>query len=230
LGRTIEERAEEIRASLLADARLGKHVSRQPIPKVHRGSEGVWLIILGQDPTTRKPSSGVPVTTVLDLDHHGSLRLYLTQICGGLGIDLNQHVYATNYLKNFFVKPPNEIREIDVFEEFFSRWLPLLQEELAEFPGVPVITLGESLLKALVRGDASPCVRDYWGYTPRWNSGERSPFRFLKPSENRLGRVIFPFPHQPSIRKQFYRETFGDYVAFARGNSGLTECSYPVRR
>ncbi len=154
MGWTIEERAEEILANLLADARLRIYVREQPIPKVHRGSEGVWLVFLGQDPTTRRPSSGPIITKVLDLDHHGSLRLYLTQICGGLGIDLNQHVYATNYIKNLFARPPTEIREIDVFHEFSGWWLQLLEEELAEFPGVPVITLGELLLRVLVRGGA----------------------------------------------------------------------------
>lgn len=230
MKRTIEERAEDILNSLLADAHLARYVSNLRIPRVHQGSEGVWLIILGQDPTTRSFSSRAPTRTVLDLDRQGNLRRYVAEICGGLGLDLNQHVYATNYLKNLFVRPPTEIREIDVFDRFSRWWLPLLLEELAQFPGVPVITLGQPLLAALVRESAGPRVRDYWGYTRGWKSGERGSFQFLKPNQNRLGRVVFPFPHQPTTRKRFYRETLGDYIVFVRRNCGLRECSYPVRR
>jgi hypothetical protein len=31
-----------------------------------------------------------------------------------------------------------------------------------------------------------------------------------------LNRTVFPFPHQPSVRKAFYRERLADYVAFVR--------------
>ena len=33
---------------------------------------------------------------------------------------------------------------------------------------------------------------------------------------NRVHRVLFPYPHQPSLRKLFYRERLGEYTAFFR--------------
>jgi len=74
MKRTIEKRAEDILDNLLADAHLGSYVSNLRIPRVHQGSEGVWLIILGQDPTTRSFSSRAPTRTVLGLDRQGNLR------------------------------------------------------------------------------------------------------------------------------------------------------------
>jgi len=32
------------------------------------------------------------------------------------GLDLDQNIYATNYFRNFFIKPPTQIEEINVFE------------------------------------------------------------------------------------------------------------------
>jgi len=193
----------------LVDSTLG-------IPEPFRGQGEIRLIVLGQDPTVKNPHSRRRIKTVLNLDTSGSLRAYLSRICEGLRLNLDQHVYATNHLKNFFVEPPTQIEEIDVFEVFGPIWLPLLQQELASFPEAPVITLGQPLLGALVCGDASPLVRDYWGYTPGWKSGDTGPFRHLAPRENLLQRTVFPFPHQPSIRKQFYRDRLADYTAFVR--------------
>jgi uracil-DNA glycosylase len=204
-------------SELKANPKLRRYVdSTLDIPEVFRGKGEIRLVVLGQDPTVKDPVSRRSINTVLNLDKGGNLKAYLSRICEGLGLELDQHVYATNYLKNFFVEPPTQIDEIDIFQLFGPIWLPLLQAELALFPQAPVITLGEPLLTALVRGDASPRVRDYWGYTPRWKSSETGPFRHLAPRANVLERTVFPFPHQPSIRKQFYRERLGDYTAFVR--------------
>jgi hypothetical protein len=212
-----EQRATELLKDLTADPDLGHLVDGAlGMPKAFQGSGKIHLVILGQDPTVKDPRSRATIKTVLNLDRRGSLRNYLVQVCHDLGLDLDQNVYATNYLKNFFVKPPTQIKEIDVFREFAPVWLPLLRTELATFPQVPVIALGQPLLSALVSKDASPLVRDYWGYTPRWKSGETGPFRRLEPDQNHLARVIFPFPHQPSIRKQFYKERLKDYTAFVK--------------
>jgi len=213
----VEQRAKEVLIGLASNPHLSRFVdSTLDIPRVYRGSGEIRLIVLGQDPTVKNVRSRATIKTVLNLDRRGSLRNYLAQICSDLGLDLGQNVYATNYLKNFFIKPPTQIKEINVFQEFSRIWLPLLLDELAMFPHEPIITLGEPLLSALVHKGASPRVRDYWGYTPRWKSGETGPFRCVEPNENHLGRFIFPYPHQPSIRKRFYRERLRDYTAFVR--------------
>lgn len=218
----LEWRAREVvRKLVTADTDLAGFVDATlDPPGVFRGSGPIRLIILGQDPTVKNPRGRARVKTVLNLDKQGSLRTYLVQVCEGLGLDLDKHVYATNYLKNFFVEPPTRIEETDILELFGPIWRPILEEELGLFPGVPVITLGQPLLAALVYESASPLVRDYWGYTPDWKSGETGPFRCLESKENRLGHLVFPFPHQPSIRKRFYKSRLDDYLAFAR--SGLT--------
>jgi len=142
--------------------------------------------------------------------------VYVARICAGLGLNLRKDVYATNLVKAFFVRPPTQIKEVDVLAQSLPWWLPLLREELAAYAGVPVIALGEPLLKQLVVGDASEKVRDYWGYTEDWQHGETGPFHYLEASANRLGRTVYPFPHQPSIRTSFYKARLESYLAFVR--------------
>jgi hypothetical protein len=213
----IQNKARGMLKAIASDPELSRFIDiTLDIPSVFRGSGEIRLIVLGQDPTVKNPRSRARIKTVLNLDRQGGLCRYLEQICERLGLDLGLDVYATNYLKNFFVKPPTQIEEINVFEVFGPIWLPLLRDELASFPGIPVITLGEPILSTLVREGANPYVRDYWGYAPAWKSGEARPFSFLMPEGNQLDRKMFPFPHQPSIRKRFYSERFEDYAAFVR--------------
>jgi hypothetical protein len=213
----IHQEATKVLTQLQADPNLARFVHPTlGIPEVYHAKGEIRLIVLGQDPTVKNPRSLSAIKTVLNLDKRGSLRNYLSRVCEGLGLDLDQNVYATNFLKNFFVKPPTQIEEIDIFDVFRPSWLPLLQEELALFPRATVITLGEPLLAALVLGDASPQVRDYWGYTALWKSGETGPFNYVAAENNRLGRTLFRFPHQPSIAKRFYAERLADYTAFVR--------------
>jgi hypothetical protein len=119
------------------------------------------------------------------------------------------------------VEPPTQITEMDVLTEASGWWLALLLDELSEFSGVPVIALGQPLLGLLTTGDASRLVRDYWGYRPGWQSGDKGEFCSLAPGQNRLGRVVFPFPHQPSIAKLFYKEHMDDYIAFVKRTAGF---------
>jgi len=213
----IPGRATAVLRELKADPKLRRFVDcTLDIPEVFRGEGEIRLIILGQDPTVKNPASRRAIKTVLNLDKGGQLRDYLSRICELLGLSLDEHVYATNYLKNFFVNPPTQIDEIDVFQGFGPIWLPLLRDELALFMRAPVITLGQPLLAALVRVEASPRVRDYWGYTPDWKSGDSGPLHYLAPQDNWLGRTVFPFPHQPSIAKQFYAERLASYTSFVR--------------
>ena len=213
---TIDQKAREVLDNLASNPRLNHFIDCQlPIPQTYRGTGPIKLIILGQDPTANNVKSRATITTVLNLDKPGNIYNYLSRICNRLDFDL-ENIYASNYLKNFFKDPPTQITEIDVFKEFAPYWFPLLREELAQFPQVPIIILGEPLLSAIVCGGASPCVRDYWGYKPDWKSGEKGTYCCLEPDKNILGHVVFPFPHQPSIGKQFYAERFGSYVTFVK--------------
>jgi len=130
-------------------------------------------------------------------------------------------VYATNLFKNFFIDPPTQIKEINIFLTFLPYWLPLLKDELAHYPKAPVISLGEPLLQTIVSGNVSAKVRDYWGYTKEWKAGKIGPFKHLLAEDNNLGRIIFPYPHQPSIRKQFYRENLTQYTKYMKLNTNL---------
>jgi hypothetical protein len=156
------------------------------------------------------------VKTVLNLDKKGRLLNYLAGLAQGIGLDLSENVYATNYLNCFFTHPPTQIKEIDIFRVFGPYWLPLLLDELKEFAGVPVVALGEPLFFALRRPTARPRLRDYWGYKVGWQAKGFGLMAHLAPEENVLGRVIFPFPHQPSIRKTFYKARMADYLGHAR--------------
>jgi hypothetical protein len=217
----IELKAETILQSLKDNPQLQKYVDPllhipKPYPGYSTSAEKIKLIILGQDPTVKEPKSREKIRTVLNLDLRGSLKSYLRdKICYGLGINLETQVYATNFLKNFFIKPPTQLDE-GVFPSFSQIWLQLLLEELLPFRDLPVITLGQPLLEIVAKGNVSKKVRDYWGYNSEWKSGKTGPFKYLKPEENCLQRVIFPFPHQPSISKVFYQKRMNDYISFVR--------------
>src|SRR3972149_8895748 len=217
MSTSTDQKARAVLKQLLQDKDLARFVNADiPLSTAYCGSSEIKLIVLGQDPTIKNASGRAQITIALNLRGYGALWNYLAGICKGLQLDLRQHEYATNYYKNFFIRPPTQIDEINIFERFADRWLPLLQDEISQFNNVPIISLGQPLLSALVRNGASPLVRDYWGYTPDWKEGKRRPYRFLRPDENVLGRLIFPFPHQPSIRKQFYRERLMSYTAFVK--------------
>lgn len=215
MANKIEGRVNYIFEQMKQDKRLGRYVDGTlPIPKPYRGSGEIKLIVLGQDPTVKNPKSRRAIRTVLNLDRTCSIRTYLASLCNGLGIQLTENMYATNLYKNFFIRPPTQITKIDVFQEFIDTWLPLLNDELKPFAGIHVITLGEPILAPLVGNNTSTKVRDYWGYTPEWKAGEVKPFEYIKAADNQLNRIIFPFPHQPSLRKQFYKARMSDYVSF----------------
>jgi hypothetical protein len=61
-------------------------------------------------PTIKNEGQRAKIRVVLNLDRpRGSLRRYLMRLCQGLGLELDRHVYATNYVKCFFVQPPTRI-------------------------------------------------------------------------------------------------------------------------
>lgn len=219
MGFDVNPEALSILEKTLTDPRLRPFVDASlPIPRVWPDSGEIRLIILGQDPTVKNEASKKNITHVLNLDKKGGLRTYLSHLCSSLGFDIDHEVYATNLFKNFFVKPPTQIKEIDVFEQFPKYWLPLLLREIARFPGVPVISLGEPLLKSIILPDNGWRVREYWGYVPEWKSGHTGEFKYSPPGDNRLNRPIFPFPHQPSVSKRFYKERLDAYIGYVREN------------
>jgi hypothetical protein len=213
----IQEKANRVLELLQGDKRLGRYVDQSlPIPKPYCGVGKIRLIVLGQDPTVKDAQARQAIKTVLNLDRNRSVRAYLAGVCKELGIDISENVYATNLYKNFFVRPPTQIAEIDIFQECLGVWLPVLREELDQFEDVPILTLGEPLLGVLVNQGIPNQVKHYWGYTPEWKSGQLLCPHYVKPQDNRLGRLIFPFPHQPSLCKQFYKARMGNYTSFVK--------------
>ena len=214
---TIQGKANQILIELKDDPDLSSYVDFSfPIPRIFRGSGEIKLIILGQDPTVKNSKSRAKINTVLNLDRNGHLQRYLEGVCVDLGVKLDENVYATNYFKNFFVKPPTQITDVNIFEKFTPIWLPLLLEEIGEIPGVPVLILGEPLLSIIVKDPASPKVRDYWGYKPGWQEKGIGSFQYLELENSTLERLVFPYPHQPSLQKKFYRKYLPDFNQFTR--------------
>lgn len=213
----VSEEIKNIFEDLKRSEKLAKYVDASlQIPQQFIGAGPIKLIVLGQDPTVKNEASRKTIKTVLNLDTNGSVRAYLSGVCSKLGIDLKQHLYATNLFKNFFVQPPTQIKQIDIFQNFLPIWLPLLKEELAQYPDIPVITLGEPVLQTILKQGLPAKLRDYWGYTIEWKTGQFQSLRYLKPEDNILGRTVFPFPHQPSLRKQFYKEQMEEYITFMK--------------
>lgn len=194
-----------------------------PIPKPYLGTGEIRLVIIGQDPTVQQEQQRQAITTVLNLDKRGGLLVYLAQLCRDLGLSL-ENVYATNACKNFFIKPPTAITELDVLEAGAPIWLPVLRAELAQFPEALVISLGQPVLSMLVKPGFSRQMRDYWGYHRRWREGYSTPMHLIAAEESSVDRMIFPFVHQPTIRSQraeFYRVKRGEYLGFIREQSNL---------
>ncbi len=208
--------AQAVLKRILADAALAASVDDTlSIPMHYHGSGAVRLIVLGQDPTVKNAASRQTIKMVLNLDKKGSLQNYIRHICTALDLSFERDLYATNYFKNFFSAPP---ASLNVLPQFVPYWLPHLTEELAQFPNVPIIALGEPLLEVLAQGNASRKVRDYWGFVPNWQMAEQKPFKSLASNENSLNRLIFPFPHQPSLRKTFYKSRLDAYLAFMKAS------------
>jgi len=88
-----------------------------------------------------------------------------------------------------------------------------LQQELLEFNDATIITLGEPILQLLTHDKMK--VREYWDYdlkTRRTNGI----FKLSSANENKLGRNFYPFPHQTSIRKEFYKNTIETYTEWLK--------------
>lgn len=218
------DRTKAIMRAIAADPELSAFIDTGlKSPRPFGDGENVRLIILGQDPTVKNPASRANVHVVLNLNRNGSLRTYLKQVCTGLGLNIDQHVFATNLFKNFFVSPPASYPP-DRLRRIANYWMPLLLEELARYPNAPILTLGEPVLGLVAKPHAKRKVREYWGYATREADGTaKTGFRCLAPSENLLGRFVYPMPHQPSVSKPFYRGTMQHYISYIKSSAEPAE-------
>lgn len=177
-----------------------------PVPPF-KGSEEIKLIIIGQDPTIKNKDQRCKIKETLNLDKNGSLKTYISSICNSLGIGI-ENVYATNIFKYFYNDPP--ARTPNVLFDHLNMNLKLLRNELQIYPDLPVITLGEPGLQ-LLSNISEDKVRSYWDYK-NGVSGKL----FKKCTDNELDRPFYPFPHQPSVRKNFYAETMEEYLNYVK--------------
>jgi uracil-DNA glycosylase len=209
--------SEETLRRLKADAEIGKYVDdSMPIPPPFSGSGPVRLVILGQDPTVNLQESRRKVGAVLNLDRAGNLRVFGERICAELGLKLTEHVYATNICKNFWTSRPTTVSAVDLLAKSWPYWSPVLQEELAALPGATIISLGQPILRVLIRAEHYHDMKSFWGYDGRWRSGRVRPFGMVQASESTIQRAFFPVIHQPSLQQPFYAGRFKDYMAFIR--------------
>lgn len=185
-------------------------------PDPFRGRGEIKLLVLGQDPTVHNPKHRKKLKVTLLLNQPGRLRRYMEDVCNGLDLDLDENVYATNLLKNFFTVPPDSLRKTK--PEFFMKaadyWIPLLRDELEEFKNVPVLPLGQPVLNCLTKNPEWDLIRNYWGFEGKGQYGPN--FSYIEPTENILARVIFPFPHLPGRSHKIYQQQFDNYLAFMK--------------
>jgi uracil-DNA glycosylase len=177
----------------------------------YRISNKVSLIFIGQDPTVKNSNSRQFIEYALNLDKNGSLKTYIMKICAGLDISF-ENIYATNIFKYFYTNPPS--RTIHVLHAHLEENLKLLKQELSVYPRAKIITFGEPVLKLLAGDDAY--VKDFWGYQKKNKTSGN--FKRCEAKDNKLERVLYPFPHQPSLGKEFYANTLDDYINFVRSD------------
>jgi hypothetical protein len=181
-----------------------------PVVSPFRGNGEIKLIILGQDPTIKNVASRKKITCTLNLDKNNTLKTYVNKICSELGI-ATDNVYATNLFKYFYGIPPAGAMEVLI--NHLQPNLDLLQRELSEFKNIPVITLGEPVLQLITNEFEK--VREFWDYNKKTKT-TNGRFTYSQAKDNQLNRDFFPFPHQPSIRKEFYKNTLTDYLQFMK--------------
>jgi len=179
-----------------------------PILPPFVGKDNIKLVIIGQDPTVRNNNSRSKISCTLNLDKNNSLKRYIEQICFGLGISL-ENVYATNIFKYFYTVPP--ANTLNVLNQHLEPNLQLLNAELENYREAIIITLGEPVLKLLT--DDKNKVRKYWDYDEKTGISNMK-FSFVEARVNKLGRDFYPFPHQPSLRKDFYSENLSKYISY----------------
>lgn len=219
----IEEIIEHTHALILSKPHLRDLIdTNHGIPEIYNGGGKIKLIVIGQDPTIRNKASRKNITTVLNLDKPGKLQRYIFGICESLSIDPNTELYATNLFKNFFEETP-DYADNNLYK-FFDYWFPVLQKEMYRLPDVPVMFLGDNVLEFLTLKGVDKHVRNYWGYTDNWHeTGGNGTMKHIYPHENLLNKIVFPFPQQPSIIKEFYASRLTAYTDFIKHIINLTK-------
>ena len=173
-------------------------------------SENIALIVIGQDPTVQNEKSRSKIKYTLNLDKNGSLKTYMLNVCRNLEIPF-ENIYATNVFKYFYTSPPQ--RTMSILHDHLHDNLDLLKRELILFPNVPIITLGLPVLQLLT--DRSAQVNHYWDYNKKTKVSDLN-YRRCLAKNNKLDRDLFPLPHQPSLRKSFYKNHLDSYLNFMK--------------
>jgi len=206
-------RSLDIRNNLIKEIDIkGDMIDDRLLPVLpYRISNKVSLIFIGQDPTVKNSNSRHSIEYALNLDKNGSLKTYIMKICVGLDISF-ENIYATNIFKYFYTKPPAQT--IHVLKAHLEPSLELLKEELAVYLNAVIITLGEPVLQLLAGDDVY--VRNFWGYQKKNKTD--GVFKRCEAKDNKLGRSFYPFPHQPSLGKEFYANTLDDYIKFVKND------------
>jgi uracil-DNA glycosylase len=208
----IIEKAKEIRDELKVNKDFkNNQISKDlPVIKPFIGSDIIKLIIIGQDPTVKNEKSREKITVTLNLDKQNSLRKYIEFVCKKLGLEID-NVYATNIFKYFYTYPPATTMDI-----LFAHLLPnleLLKEELQSYKDCIIITLGEPVLQLLIEDKAK--VREFWNYNSKTKITDGK-FKICEAKDNKINRDFYPFPHQPSMIKEFYKNTIEEYIEFVK--------------
>lgn len=181
-----------------------------PIIPPFIGTDEIRLIIIGQDPTIRNSATRKKITCTLNLDKKNVLKVYIDEICKELDISI-ENVYATNLFKYFYTIPPADTTE--VLQNHLTLNLNVLKQELAAYKNTPVIVLGETILQLLTTNKTM--IRTFWDYNKKTRASSGN-FSISTATDNKLNRDFYPFPHQPSLRKEFYKNTLKDYIKFMR--------------
>lgn len=177
--------------------------------KPYWGKGEIILIIIGQDPTIKNEDGRKEISCTLNLDKNGALKRYIEEdICFSLGLTL-ENVYATNIFKYFYTNRP--ATTFNVMQSHLNENLNLLVDELNQFQNATIITLGEPVLRLLA--GTSSRVRYFWDYNQETKISNGN-YSFSLGIDNLLGRDFFPFPHQPSLRKTFYKNHLNNYINF----------------
>jgi uracil-DNA glycosylase len=147
------------------------------------------------------------------LDKNGTLKNYVSSICTGLGIKL-ANVYATNLYKYFYTVPPADTPH--VLRCHFHENLELLQREVSLFPQAKIICLGEPLLQLICKNTKAE-VKSFWNYNKKTKVSDGT-YTAIAAEDNYLNRKIYPYPHVPSLRKEFYKSHLRYYTHFVKND------------
>jgi uracil-DNA glycosylase len=191
-------------------------LSYASIPPFIGGKETdeIKLVVIGQDPTIRNIQTRGNIKFTLNLDKNGSLKNYVKLICTGLNITI-ENVYATNLFKYSYTVPPADTPQ--VLRHHLQENLMLLQSEVKLFPNAKIICLGEPLLQ-LLKDDLKAHVKTFWSYNEKKKASDGH-YTAVAAEDNSLNRKIYPYPHVPSMRKNFYKTNLENYTAFVRDDA-----------